>query len=156
VVDALFDDPAYSERCVYHFRHFVFSLDYDSSSAWNHRAAEAAHLQGLFWPMAEEIFADAPIYEEELLFAKAESVGLDMDQFYADYGGGPDGGVVWAQIVEDTAAGGEAGVFGTPFIFVNGVMVFPWSSLQEVLDCLLGYSVYVPPDAGVDGGGDAG
>ena len=156
MTDALFDDPDYSERCVYHFRHFLFALDYDSSSAWNHRAAEAAHLQGLFWPMADQIFAETPVYEESKLFEMAADAGCDMDQFYADYDGGPDGGEVWAQIVEDTNVGQEAVVFGTPFIFVNGVMVYPWSNLQDVLDCLLGYSVYIPPDAGVDGGSDGG
>jgi len=152
VYDELFDDPAYSERCVYHFRHFMFDLDPTSYTAWNHRAAEAAHLQGLFWPMADEIFADAPISDEATLFAKAEAIGCDMDQFYADYDGGPDGGEVWAQVVEDTTVGQEAVVFGTPFVFVNGIMVYPWTHLKEVLDCLLGYTVYVPPDAGPDGG----
>jgi 2-hydroxychromene-2-carboxylate isomerase len=102
--------------------------------------------------MADEIYEDIPITDETKLFDKAEDAGCDMDQFYEDY----DSGVVWDRIVDDTNEGLEAVVFGTPFIFVNGVMVYPWSGLQDVLDCLLGYSVYVPPDAGVDGGDDAG
>ena len=152
MVDSLFESPDYSERCVYHFRHFLYGLDPTGYPAWNHRAAEAARLQGLFWEMADAIFADAPISDEATLFAKAEAVGCDMDEFYADYDGGPDGGQVWSRIVDDTNTGLDAGVFGTPILFVNGVMVYPWSKLPEVLDCLLGYSVYVPPDAGADGG----
>jgi protein-disulfide isomerase len=148
VYDSIFDQPQYATRAVYYFRHFPFVLDPYDATGQSHRAAEAAYLQDLFWEMADSIFDDSPIYDEALLLAKAEEVGCDMDQFIEDY----DAGVVWDQIVEDRAVGSEAGVFGTPTVFVNGIMVYPWTKLQDVLDCLLGYSVYVPPDAGVDGG----
>jgi hypothetical protein len=31
-------------------------------------------------------------------------------------------------------------------------MISYWPAITDILDCLLGYSVYVPPDGGVDGG----
>ena len=47
-------------------------------------AAEAAALQGAFWPMHDALFADQGRLEDPHLWARAERLGLDVERFDAD------------------------------------------------------------------------
>ena len=47
-------------------------------------AAEAAALQGAFWPMHDALFADQGRLEDPHLWARAEALGLDVARFDAD------------------------------------------------------------------------
>jgi hypothetical protein len=147
-IDELFSDPAYSERAVYYFRHYSFSLDSSSIACKNHLAARAAQLQDKFWEVHDALFDNYPVVDEADLLALVEDAGCDMEQFYEDY----DAGSTYDYVADEKAEGQDAGISGTPSIFVNGIKVPYWPALQDVLDCLLGYTIYVPPDAGTDGG----
>lgn len=79
-------------------------------------AAEAAHLQGKFWQMHDIIFANQDALSDGDLVSYAAKIGLDVEKFKADY-------KAMAQIEKvekDRADGDEAGVDGTPAVFVNG------------------------------------
>jgi hypothetical protein len=136
VIDLL-ADPDYGDRSGYFFRNYVYDMNPPSIGCTAHRAAWAAHQQGLFWPMHDGIFGsgEASLTEEELA-SIAASVGCDMEQFDLDY--------VAAATLEalqaDKDQGQDAGVSGTPSIFVDGVKIAPWDALPLVLDCLLGYA----------------
>ncbi len=79
-------------------------------------ATEAAALQDKFWEMHDMIFENQDDLSEENLFAFAEEVGLDMDQFRADLKRAD-----LAQIVEDDFESGiRSGVNATPTFFING------------------------------------
>jgi len=148
LLEELFSDPAYADRVVYYFRHFSFSLDDSSIACKNHMAARAAQLQDKFWEVHDALYDNFPITDEAELLALVEDAGCDMDQFYEDF----DAGSTYDFVVDEKAAGQDAGITGTPSIFVNGIKVPYWPALQDVLDCLLGYTVYIPPDAGADAG----
>jgi hypothetical protein len=145
MLEEIFADPAYSTRVVYYFGHFPFGDPVDSM--WNpHRAAEAADEQGRFWEMHHAIFAWLLEYGEPTgddLFNMAEGLGLDMDEFAADY----PSAAIEDYIAADKAEAEAAGVTGTPTFFINGVRLPDWSDTKDVFDCLLGYSTW-EPDAG--------
>lgn len=93
------------------------------------RAAEAAGLQGKFWPMHDliyehqkdwhEVFDVRPIFD-----GYAKSIGLDMTQFAQD----SSGEIVERRIFLDGKRGHSMGVEGTPTVFLNGKEV-PFTSL---------------------------
>jgi protein-disulfide isomerase len=71
-----------------------------------------------------------------------------MDQFDVDYASEAS----LDRVLADRAAGIAAGVTGTPSIFVDGRKLstpLSWTMLPDVLDCLLGYAPWDPPDGGV-------
>lgn len=79
-------------------------------------AAECAHRQDRFWPMADLLFAHEGDYEQEDLTGYAERVGLDGEEFTSCLGSEEAAEVVR----QDRAAGAGWGVSGTPTFFVNG------------------------------------
>ena len=81
-------------------------------------AAEAAGLQGAFWPMHDALFADQGRLEDPHLWARAERLGLDLARFDADRRGDP----VAARIAADFRAGVRAGVPTTPTMFHDGLL----------------------------------
>lgn len=82
-------------------------------------ATEAAHAQGKFWPMADVVFANQTELSDAEILAYAEQVGLDMGRFKADL----KKAETIAMVDKDRAEGVEAGVEGTPAVFVNGRLV---------------------------------
>ncbi len=81
-------------------------------------AAEAAGLQGAFWPMHDALFADQGRLEDPHLWARAERLGLDLARFDADR----RGDAVAARIAADFRAGVRAGVPTTPTLFHDGLL----------------------------------
>ena len=79
-------------------------------------AAIAAHLQGKFWEVHSQIFANQKDLSPQTLDQIAESFGLDMVQFKQDLLSQE----VLALIVRDVREGQRIGVTGTPTIFING------------------------------------
>jgi protein-disulfide isomerase len=78
-------------------------------------AAEAAGEQGAFWPMHEMIFARQDRLDDAALRAYADELGIDGSRVVGD------AAQVFGDKVEaDFAAGLEAGVGGTPTVFVDG------------------------------------
>lgn len=93
------------------------------------RAAEAAAQQGAFADMYDLLFQrqtdwghqDSP--EEDVFFDYADELGLDMDQFRADY----DDPATLARIEQSKADGRALGVTGTPTMFLDGERLEPES-----------------------------
>ena len=79
-------------------------------------ASMAAHKQGRFWEMHDQMFANMRKLEDNHLDGYAEAIGLDMAQFKRDMA---DRGLK-TQILNDQAAAVALGKGGTPAFFING------------------------------------
>ena len=107
------------------FRHFPVRSSHPR--AWPAAcAAEAAALQGAFWPMHDALFADQGRLEDPHLWARAERLGLDVDRFDADR----RSETVLARVKADFRGGVRAGVVTTPTAFADGRM-FPGRTLLD-------------------------
>jgi protein-disulfide isomerase len=82
-------------------------------------ACEAAHAQGKFWKMADVVFANQTELSDTDILAYAQQAGLDMDRFKADM----KKAEMAASVDRDRSEGVDAGVEGTPAVFVNGRFV---------------------------------
>lgn len=97
------------------FRHFPVRPKHPR--AWAAAAAaEAAALQGAFWPMHDALFADQGRLEDPHLWARAERLGLDVARFDADR----RSPAVTARVQEDFRSGIRGGAISTPALFVDG------------------------------------
>lgn len=96
-------------------------------------AAEAAGLQGAFWPMHDALYADQGRLEDPHLWARARSLGLDVERFDSDRRSEE----VIARIKDDFKGGIRAGVASTPALFVDGVLM-PERPDEDELRRLLG------------------
>jgi len=79
-------------------------------------ASLAANAQGKFWEMYYKLFENQKALTRADLERYAQGIGLDMVRFNKDL----DAGTWKSQVQEEMAAGGKAGVRGTPSIFING------------------------------------
>ncbi len=113
-------------KVYYIFHHYPFIDDY-SSSRESDQAANAsmcAGEQGRFWDYKKILFANwngenNGSFADRKLVAFAESLGLDKDKFNSCF----NANTFKAQIDQDFTDGVDAGVTGTPAIFVAGVFV---------------------------------
>ena len=86
------------------------------------RAAETAAAQGEFEAMYQRLFeaqaewSHSESSQEDVFFGYAEDLGLDMEQFRADY----DNPATLEKIERDQADGKALGVSGTPTFFLDG------------------------------------
>jgi protein-disulfide isomerase len=80
------------------------------------QAAIAAHAQGKFWPLHDRMFANHTKLTRENILAWAKEFGCNIPKFTADM----DSAKTKAQVARDLQQGEDAGVEGTPTIFVNG------------------------------------
>ncbi len=100
------------------------------------KAAEAslcAHEQDRFWEMHDTMFKEQRALGVEQLKQKAARLGLDTETF----NGCLDSGKYAAQVAADLEAGSEAGVSGTPAMFVNGRFLNgaqPFEAIAEIID----------------------
>ncbi len=83
------------------------------------RAAIAAQRQGKYWEMHDKLFANQQALQPDNLKQYAQELGLDVAKFEQDMNS-PD---VQAQISDDMQLARQAGVSGTPTLFVNGKRV---------------------------------
>jgi len=98
------------------FRHFPVRASHPRAHAAA-RAAEAAALQGAFWPFHDSLFADQGRLEDPHLWARARSLGLDVERFDADR----RSEAVQRRVRDDFRGGIRAGVATTPTLYVDGV-----------------------------------
>lgn len=100
------------------------------------KAAEAslcAHDQGKFWEMHDAMFADQRNLGVPALKSKAQELGLDTAAFDQCL----DSGKYADAVQEDLEQGSEAGVGGTPALFVNGRFLsgaVPYEQIAQVID----------------------
>ena len=94
-------------------------------------AALAAGNQGKFWEYHDELFA-TPKLNQNSFEAIAKKLNLDLNQFRADL----QSPTVHQQLAKDLQDAKEAGVSGTPTIFVNGIKVKrrELSVIQKLID----------------------
>jgi protein-disulfide isomerase len=94
-------------------------------------AALAASKQGKFWEYHDELFA-TPKLNNNSFDAIAKKLGLDLVKFQKDI----TSPSVQQQLAKDLNDAKEAGVTGTPTIFVNGVKLKKRDlpSFQKLID----------------------
>lgn len=95
-------------------------------------AALAAGGQGKFWEFHDQLFANFNALNDQKIDAIAMELGLNMEQFKRDMRD-PN---TESSIVRDIQNGQQAGVRGTPTIFINGVLLKNRSpqGFQELID----------------------
>jgi protein-disulfide isomerase len=93
-----------------------FPLDIHSQAALAAEAALAAHAQGKFWLMHDKLYANFRDISQDKIMQWAKEIGLDMTRFTADLKSGKYKPVV----AKELAQGEQAGVSGTPTLFVDG------------------------------------
>ena len=108
------------------FRHFPISAGHPRALPAA-CAAEAAALQGAFWPMHDALFADQGRLEDPHLWARAERLGLDVGRFDAER----RSDAVGERVRANFRSGVRAGVAQTPTLFADGAMF-----TRETLDSL--------------------
>jgi len=114
-----------------------FPLDIHSQAALAAEASLAAHAQGKFWEMHDRIFANRSSLTEANLTAWAKEFGLDAARFGAELKSHKYQAAVNAEIRE----GVEAGVQGTPTVFLNGRLYrgeLKMESLKPAIEAELG------------------
>jgi protein-disulfide isomerase len=77
------------------------------------QAAEAAAAQGAFWPMHDSLYGDQGRLEDPHLWARAESLGLDVARFHRD----ARSDAARERVERDFRGGLRAGVVATPTVF---------------------------------------
>lgn len=95
-------------------------------------AAMAAHEQGKFWEFHDRLFENHRNLDIQTIEKIAQEVGLDMDRFKKDM----TSPAIRQKVIEDMKDGQEAGVRGTPTIFVEGRRLQERSpqAMQAVID----------------------
>ena len=97
------------------------------------KAALAAHKQGKFWEMHDELFANQQALKPEFYEATAKKLGLDVEKFKKDLTD-PE---IEKQINEDKELAAKNDIQGTPGFFVNGVAVkgaYPLDHFKTIID----------------------
>jgi len=95
-------------------------------------AAYAAHKQGKFWQYHDLVYADFRDLTLEKLTQYAEKLGLNMPQFQQQM----NSQEAKDKVIGDLNEGREAGVSGTPVLFVNGRLARERTpeALQKLID----------------------
>jgi protein-disulfide isomerase len=97
------------------FRHFALKAKHPRAPALA-AAAEAAALQGAFWPFHDSLFEDRGRQADPHLWERAERLGLDVERFDRDR----RGDAVAERVRRDVREGMRAGVTTTPTLFIEG------------------------------------
>lgn len=95
-------------------------------------AAIAAHEQGKFWQMHDALFALGKKLNKATIEKAAQDIGLDMDKFKKDLASS----ATQDKLKKDMIDAGQAGVSGTPTLFINGRQVKGRGTdvLQKMID----------------------
>jgi protein-disulfide isomerase len=99
------------------FRHFPVRSSHPRARAAA-CAAEAAGRQGRFWEMHDLLFADQGRLEDPHLWARARTLGLDLEQFEADRRSAD----VEARVRRDFESGVRGGIVTTPTLVAGGAV----------------------------------
>lgn len=100
------------------------------------KAAEAslcANEQGKFWELHDAMFQNQQALAVDALKAKATELGLNAEQFNSCV----DTGKYAQQVATDLQDGSQAGVSGTPALFVNGRFIngaVPYQDIAKIID----------------------
>lgn len=100
------------------------------------KAAAAAHQQGKFWAMHDELFANQSDMKEanaEFFIARANAIGLDLKKFESAM----KSDAVANQVEQDLELSQRIQVRGTPNFFINGIQMTgarPGAAFEEMID----------------------
>jgi protein-disulfide isomerase len=97
------------------FRHFALKAKHPRAPVLA-AAAEAAALQGAFWPMHDALYADQGRTDDPHLWARATALGLDLDRFEEDR----RSEAVQQRVKRDVRAAVRAGAATTPTLWIAG------------------------------------
>ena len=116
------------DRLRFVFRNFPLTQIHEHAE---HAAevAEAAAVQGKFWPMHDWLFTHQTTLDDESLIAGARELGLDAERVRRELAAGTHR----ARVREDFATGVRSGVNGTPTFYINGVRHDADYSLETLL-----------------------
>jgi protein-disulfide isomerase len=103
------------------FRHFALRAKHPRALALAH-AAEAAALQGAFWPFHDALYADQGRLDDPHLWERAETLGLDVARFDADR----RSEAVAQRVARDVRDAMRAGIVTTPTVVIDGVLHPGW------------------------------
>jgi len=121
----------YGDKVRVAFRQFPLSIHPNAKKAAE--ASLCANEQGKFWQMHDAMFKDQQNLSVEGLKAKAVQLELNADQFNSCL----DSGKYAAKVQEDVASGEQAGVSGTPALFINGRFIsgaVPYEQIASIID----------------------
>jgi protein-disulfide isomerase len=93
-----------------------FPLETHPQAAFAAAASLAAQRQGKFWQMHDALFAHRNDLSRASIEGIAKGLGLDMTRFGTDVASTE----VQEQVIRDVQDGDQAGVQGTPTVFING------------------------------------
>lgn len=120
------------------FRHLALRAKHPRAVALA-LAAEAAAVQGAFWPMHDALYADPGRIDDPHLWRRVESLGLDLERFEADR----RSEAVATRVARDVRDALRAGAVATPTLFFDGqahagppdaslLSRLRWSGSQEI------------------------
>jgi protein-disulfide isomerase len=124
-------EKKYGDKVRVVFRQFPLSFHPNAQKAAE--ASLCAQDQGKFWEMHDAMFGNQNALGVDQLKAKAAELGLNADKFNKCI----DSGEKAAAIQADQKAGTEAGVGGTPAMFINGRFIngaVPIDQITPVID----------------------
>ena len=124
-------EKKYGDKVRVVFRQFPLSFHPNAQKAAE--ASLCALDQGKFWEMHDAMFGNQNALAVDQLKAKAAELGLNADKFNKCI----DSGEKAAAIQADQKAGAEAGVSGTPAMFINGRFIngaVPIDQITPVID----------------------
>lgn len=113
-----------------------FPLDFHAHAAPAALWAQAAHRQGLFWPMHDQLFARQRSLGDDAFAEAAGAAGLDAVVARRDLADPR----LMAHVQADAQAMQALGVRGTPMTFINGVQLGgaqPLEKFQAAVDAAL-------------------
>ncbi len=105
---------SYPDKVKLVIKHFPLQMHKEAREAA--AASLAAHRQGKFWEFQDQLFDNLRKLSDEKFLEIARQLNLDQDRFVREMNG-PE---ITAKINHDLQDGRQAGVKGTPAIFVNG------------------------------------
>jgi protein-disulfide isomerase len=125
-LDALFEKRATKIRFVYKFMPLAMHPRGEPAA----RAAIAAQMQGKFWEMHHQLFANGSRLGDGDIDGYARAIGLDLDRFHADM----QSPAAKARIEADRKLADDLGVKGTPTLFIDGREYDGKADLDEWVD----------------------
>ena len=124
----------YGSRIRFIFRNFPLAIPAHDKAYEAAAAAEAAAMQGKFWPMQDRLFRGQQEWStnqnyKQLWADYATALGMDAERFKADMAGLQ----AKSRVDEDRKRGLGMNVSSTPSVFVNGTLVpYPELSTQAL------------------------
>ncbi|MEH2349755.1 MAG: DsbA family protein [Nostoc sp.] len=114
------------------FRHFP-QIQIHSHAQRAAEGAEAAAVQGQFWPMHEMLFNHQQELGNGYLVEYANNLGLDISQFLQDI----HKQVYVERINEDIQSGLHSGVTAAPALFINGIRYSERWNIEQLMAAIV-------------------